>query len=665
MRTYFSKIIMCAGLSLMACSNDYTDFEESVSQKGTQKKVSSVVAAFYGSVYEDLDCLDSEYCDDSGTQTAVTDDGFSWSVGDKVSVSDGMLNYSYNVVTSYGDSCAFGVVSGKNNFSVDTEVSQDYYVFYPADAVSAWNDGVVSTMIYAEQDMSENTDGDMGPYMVSEAASDGGEIHFSFRHLTSVIDVDLSSLGVTASSVSVMSNSGVSIAGAFTYDTESGAITVSSSDASDYASSSQSDVVTVSNVNGASMVRLHLLPVTLTGGVTVTVKDDDGNYHTKSVTSDMGSATTDMTMSGVSGATVCKPFYKKIYFGAASSASRVNNWMSAIPGNVKFSLMSTPGAHDAATSGCSSSASQCQSETIAGLLANGVRALDLRPRYTSNSSSDIELDNLLIYHGSSSTGVLFKDAMATIVAFVQDNPSECVSLLIQKENSKFLFSLTDQSETWRASLRECFANYSAYLRGWITGNETLADMRGKVVIVSKNPYGNSSNGYWDVVYGGIVSGWPDDSESSSAYIYYSWGQGGPSVSVSDYYSTTSTSSKQTYVSNMLSAATADNTSRYYYTFISMAWSITKSPSTYAKTMNPYVTSLLSSLEGRLGYVYGDFMGSSSYGGSDVLKAVIDQNFKYVYQGRSRCETTVDGVSTGAYVVADEYADATTTYSKRR
>ena len=41
--------------------------------------------------------------------------------------------------------------------------------------------------------------------------------------------------------------------------------------------------------------------------------------------------------------------------------------------------------------------------------------------------------------------------------------------------------------------------------------------------------------------------------------------------------------------------------------------------------------------GPLCYVYADYMGSQSNGGAALLSAIIAQNYKYVFSGRSRVE----------------------------
>ena len=85
-----------------------------------------------------------------------------------------------------------------------------------------------------------------------------------------------------------------------------------------------------------------------------------------------------------------------------------NLWLSTIPGNVPFTFLSLPGAHDAATKGMAANTTECQSLSIGELLASGVRSLDLRPYATSSTTAD----NMYIYHGSLRSNVLFKTALS-------------------------------------------------------------------------------------------------------------------------------------------------------------------------------------------------------------------------------------------------------------
>ena len=473
----------------------------------------------------------------------------------------------------------------------------------------------LDAMVAAEQSAEENAEG--AGYILGAATCtlthEDVSTHYDIAEWVTTLQVEVPFDNVE--SVSVYAPDHTAIAGQMTMVRRGEDIIFSytAGDACTYASSLQSDVVTVRG-NGMSSYTAYLLPKKLTEGVLVTVHTADGQYYSQHFDQIDSLKVNSLQF------TVTQPS---------------NLWMSTLPGNVYFSMLSTPGAHNACTSDVSVSAAKCQSEDLAGLLANGVRAFDLRPRYNSNSESDIQLDNLTIYHGSVSTGVKFKDAIDVLINFVKNNPSEAVSVIMQKEDSHLIFSLTDYSETWRASMRECFSDASRRpcIMPDVKNYHTLDDVRGKVSIVSKTPYGNSSNGYRDVIYGAVIENWPDNGVVSDFSCAMT--QAGNSVdcwaSVEDAYNS-STSDKESQISASLSLANS-NTNRYHYvyTFISLA----DSPASYAATMNPKTVNIIGNLSGPLGYVYADYQGSSSNGGKNLLRTIIEQNTKYVYQGRSR------------------------------
>ena len=477
----------------------------------------------------------------------------------------------------------------------------------------------LSAMVCAEQSATENAEGANNLLTSATSLITGEDVsgRYDLAHYLTTLRITTSLSNVV--SVSVYANGKEHIAGPMTisrWNTET-SCTYQSGEALTYANSQESDVVTVTGNNAGTYVAF-LRPVTLSDGVTVTVRTSDGKYYSQKF-SGIGVGQSNNL--------------------AFTQTSATNLWMSTIPGNTYFSLLSTPGAHDACTSSVTSytNIAKCQSEDLAGLLANGVRAFDLRPRYTSNTKSDIELDNLTIYHGYVSTGVKFKDAIDILINFVKDNPTEAVSVIMNKESTKLMTEPTDQSETWRASIRECFsdASRSPYLMGSVRGFHTLDDVRGKVSVVSRNPYGNSANGYRDVIYGAVIENWPDDGvvTNYTCDMTQAWSWVDCRASVEDAYNS-STSTKQTQVQTQLELAN-NNTDHYHfnYTYTSIA----SKPATYAQTMNPATVSIINKLTGPTGYVYADFMGSSSYGGNTLLKAVIDQNYKYVFKGRTRIQ----------------------------
>ena len=474
----------------------------------------------------------------------------------------------------------------------------------------------LNAIVYAEQSAAENSN---ASYMLNTATGilNNADVSLKYDMRDYVTTLNLTTTFDNVASISVYALDKTAIAGPMTILNRGGKLkyTYTAGDELTYANSLQSDVVTVTGTTDGAYVA-YLRPVTLGRGVKVTVRTTDGKYYSQDFT--------DISAGKVN----------NLSFTQNTAA---NLWMATIPSNTYFSMLSTPGAHDAATKDCSSVA-KCQSEDLAGLLANGVRAFDFRPRYTSNSQSDIELNNLEIYHGSVATGVKFKDAIDILINFVKENPSEAVSVIMQKENSKLIFSLTDQSETWRASIRECFSDASRapYLMGSVRGYHTLGDVRGKVSIVSKNPYGNSEYSYRDVIYGAVIEKWPDDGVVTdySCDMTQAWNWVDCRASVEDAYNS-STDTKKSQVETQLKLANANTDHTHYnYTFTSIANSITSS----ANTMNNYTANtLIPTLTGPLCYVYADFMGSSDYYGSVLLKAVIEQNYKYVFKGRSRVE----------------------------
>lgn len=654
------------GLGCSACSNDDLAVEGQGATEGNGAAGADGKAVVFTSrIADELEILDEEGGESTpGTRSVISGGQFAgWTKGDAVSVSDGTLCYGYQVKeTTDGTTCSFEVKEGNNEFTGAD--GKTFYAFYPETAITGaagrggWNGSTVKAMVFAEQDYTENMDGGaFGAYMVSEAAPlKNGDAFFTFHLAASVIEVNLSTLGVAPKSVSVKSNCGVSLAGLLKYDCNTRTAAVSTTDKTDYAASTQSEVVTVSNIaSDATLVRFYVLPVQLTGGVTITVQATDGTFYTKTTTTTVGTPAEEglTSIDGLNGATVCKPYYKKYNFGAASSATRLNNWMATIPGNVPFCQLSVPGAHDAATSGLSSTTvGKTQDKTIEELLACGVRGFDLRPRYNRGSlesTSDIELENLEIYHGSSNTKVKFKDAMATLVQFVKDNPTEALYVRIKKEDSKPLIE-TDETETWRTSIRTCLDTYynSGDVLGKITSGMTLADCRGKLIVTTDNPYGVDGTEF--PVFGGRWS-WNSEITATenviqSKPINHTYGSWTASAYVLDDYKN-GTDAKKPHVESMLSKAASDLGNTWYLCFLNM------STITYAKAMNPYVKGLLDNSSGRTGFVFYDFCGVdksglTTYGGAELNNAIIGQNYKYVYNNRSRVRMpdnvgiTVDG-----------------------
>ena len=452
--------------------------------------------------------------------------------------------------------------------------------------------------VYTEQLNSENQAGDT--YQMT------GCVNIDPSEVTTISEA-LTTLNITVSgisnikSVSVYAKGKENITGYLTYNTQTGSFTVSSGSApSNYGKSMASDVVSVYNDNSATSFKAYLLPTTLSNGVTVTVRTTSDVYYTQDFT---------------------------ITANAVNSLSFTNTtsngaWMATVPGDIHFNYLSIPGAHDAATSSCTqmTSYTKCQSKNITELLNAGVRSLDLRPYGTSSSTAD----NMYIYHGSYSTNVLFKTALADVVSYLSANPTETIFIIIHDESG-------NTTSAWQSAVLTCLQNVSDYVKV-IDSNMTLDDCRGKMVVLSRDNVGASTllgKCGWGSSYNAKTVFYGTDTNSTTPWtVYYQ-----------DNYSTTNTSTHLGEVETLLSDYLANNElnqNYLYFNTTNIAGTLTY-PTSYAKAMNQGVvnSSVFNSHSGRFGIISSDFIADSTYAGDALLQFIIEQNYKYVYKGRTR------------------------------
>ena len=665
---------MAIAILTVSCSND-DDIQPS-SQPGQEEKEKA--DGFQAVIADNLSVIEEEVLDGVSspqTRSTISDGKLSqWSSTDKISISDGLLNYTYQPAEGSisGSSCSFAPKSGGNDFTTNGNGEDaTYYAFYPADAVISWNGPTLSTMIYTEQKYSENVDnsGVMGPYMMATATTtDGGKnAMFRFGHVCSIIDVDLSTFdGGEVESVALYSNSQVSIAGRLKYSATEKTAIVSTNDATNYSFSTQSEMVRVSEVNATKpVVRFFVLPVKQDKGFTITVRTTSGNYYTKSSSTEVGTTEADenylATLSGVSSGTICKPYYKKYTFGSTSSA-RTQNWMAMLPGNVKFNFISIPGTHDSPTKGCTSSTdySRCQDFTIAEQLEMGCRAFDLRPHTSQNNN-----DDPIIYHGLISTSTTLGQALSNICDFLDNNPTETAFVLIHEEEA------SAHSTTWSNRVWTIVNNYSSHIAryGW-SGN--LNPCRGKMVVIFRDDYTDGTNN-GDIGCGKV--GWGSSFNPKTIMT----GNGsntnsGQTLFYQDEYGTTSESTKLDNLETMLTNYISVNETNASYTYVNNTNIASASIFTMtaisglAKKVNNAVlnSSVFTDHNGRFGIMMTDFLFSSGQYGDKMFNLIHEQNYKYVYQKRTRCNRDASsGTDTGADISSDEYADDTQVYVKGR
>lgn len=731
MKHYYRYIYILAAAFMAGCNSEQVIPETPSITEGDE-------VLFSGVIVDQLEDQGIEGCDGeevSETRSTYQNGAFtSWALGDKISISDGVNRYYQYAVSEVGTpatSCKFSISAGNQAFEKPNTADHDYYVFYPADAVEEWTpNGKVTARIYAEQDYNENADnGLMGTYLASKAEVNKNEdnskdVHFSFKHCASVVEINVSGIVQSAYgrpvAVSIMSNNHQALAGKFDYDVNNNRFEVCDNDETDYATSTQSDVVTVSNIPAdASVVRFYVLPVEIVGGLTITVRTSQNEYYTKTTSRTIGTASSDFSITGVksfdankTNAAICRPYYQSVNFGAISNNTKVNDYMATIPSNTYFSKISTVGAHNAAASSFPSgvgSAAQTWSKTQAmpiytassetaktGLVDRyGVRAFDLRTPYRTSDAIGSWSDGTIlgkcteqdlrttmpIFHGVTQTSYGFIDVVNKLKDYVVAHKTEAITVMFNKEENILNAVSTDNTGLMWEIINQTFSDLGEdAIHVGFTENLTLADVRGKLIILNRRPQdtwnGSTKSGFELCPKGTPVYGWEDNIERGIVHL------NSPSSNVQavvqDKYDPVGRTTEEMarnkikYVYPILDeSSTNKDPNCYFFTYTAIAasgsiGSLLTSISSIANEANYQMVTQnrITSERGPVGYLFGDFLGSADHYGHDYTKAVLTQNAKYVYNGRSRC-THSGAVNTGGSLSGSEDADNGPVYIKRK
>lgn len=528
-----------------------------------------------------------------------------------------------------GDSMVVGRFSaGLNDIDSLTFAAPDFTpTFLPQAMAERWSGTRVYSQLPALQQWAEQSPYNM---QVSHMQHVGDSLfQLQYYPILQPVDIDFAALqldGRTVEHVALMAADGTLLSSPFYYNcsqqvdtyadsTATGTLTKQGTGKSVYGVNSQSDVVVLTGIpDTCTCLRLYILPAQLKKGVILTIRLSDGTCLSHVDTEAWGNA---------------RHIEKRQYKLTPGNCQPTGAWMAMLPGNTFLRNITLPGTHDAATSSVSksySSMAKTQSLTIGEQLRQGVRAFDLRPRYNSRQEADIQLENLEIYHGTVATGVKFRDAMDTLIAYLDAHPTEAVVVNLQKES----VNGTDYSATWRTSVRSYLQSHSGKFLRQLGADTKLADCRGKILLLSHNPYG-SENVYNDIVYGGLVS-WQDNA-SFATQINFTNNTKVCDAQVEDSYNA-SVSDKKKLVADNLRAASSDTSTRWYFTFLNIAWKLFgASIDANARDVNPYVLSLLGTegYDGRLGVVFMDYAGSDTASGKELLQAIIGRNLDYLYK----------------------------------
>ena len=267
---------------------------------------------------------------------------------------------------------------------------------------------------------------------------------------------------------------------------------------------------------------------------------------------------------------------------------QAENWQYRLPDKTFLSVVSIPGSHDSATgSGWASLEAfgdlfaRTQDLTIAEQWSLGVRAFDLRPC--------VYEDYLNINHGIMPTTLHFEDVMAQLRDSLIANPTEFVVIHMLHETDG------DQVENaYNTRIQQVLQ--SDELKDYLVGfrrNLTVGDMRGKILILSRDKYASKP-------IGGFFQNWTGEANwakqtqgkitgasTSSTYTANCYMQ-----DYSDTHNAGGVDTKIEALTRLLDYSTTHKTS----SVLSIVW-VLNFMSAYSKVLSLFVTDVSKTVDG--------------------------------------------------------------------
>lgn len=338
---------------------------------------------------------------------------------------------------------------------------------------------------------------------------------------------------------------------------------------------------------------------------------------------------------------------------AGAMSVQAENWMNRLPDDTYISVVSIPGSHDSATGcgwadgheGLGKSFAQTQDLDLGAQWAAGVRAFDLRP-------CKHEDGHLHINHGIVATNKRFDDALYELRDSLIANPSEFVIVHVMHETDAY--SGSEPEGNFNNMLLDILK--SDELKDYFVGFNrklTVKDVRGKMLVLSRAVYTSGNP------IGGIIEGWSHSTDWTKQTAGKIKGPNSAtgSLYMQDFYNPVNDGDmdkKLEAIRKMLDYSTTMPLNK----LSALRW-IVNSASGYCETMFGFPTSdgyrkhaastsetildyLATHEAGPMGEVMIDYVGVDKSGGIDVkglelVRAVIDNNFKYLQDMESGVE----------------------------
>ena len=291
----------------------------------------------------------------------------------------------------------------------------------------------------------------------------------------------------------------------------------------------------------------------------------------------------------------------EIYEDILEGAEDAVCWMTPLPDDTPLSRMSIPGAHDAATSTITSLTlwTKTQDLGIAALWNCGVRAFDLRPAFVDG--------RIGIYHDKYNTNVSFVSVVNGLVAALNTHPGEAAIIIIRHEEEADGNDpqWSTEMDAFLSSLRSRLVPYHSDI--------TLGEMRGKILLLSRNTYLNGP-------FGGYIKGWTSSGDLQAQKGVRIEGEDGVEspLWVQDYYHPNGANDKWQQVQGMLDA-TASPSGPYPLVINHTSGYLSDLPDyrSNARNINSKAADYISQKGTPAGLVMMDFAGVDRSGGKEV------------------------------------------------
>lgn len=348
------------------------------------------------------------------------------------------------------------------------------------------------------------------------------------------------------------------------------------------------------------------------------------------------------------------------------------DWMGELPDSAYLSELSVPGSHDTGTgyefeSVFLQAFSQTQTLTIDEQLARGIRAFDFRPRATGGT--------LKCAHGVATLKLTFADALASIVGFLAEHPTEFAVLHLL-----YATEYDSEQNDYNALLTTLLRSETVAPRLIAFRPDlTVADMRGRILLLSRNDM-PACEGY----VGGVFSGWPGDSEDFATQKrasienrrrdFDAASRAKAAVQDISTYSSGHADTKTTAMQRLLAYTqrprqlTSASQQLFVLNFLSAyagSLSLSTSYADNAAIQNAALVAYLADHTGPTGFVMMDYAGvddaqpvsSAQTMGLAAVNAIIDNNFRYL--PRAHAAAAPDGFEDVTHLLANPCFEAAT------